>query len=200
MNFLAHIYLSGTNDRIKIGNFMGDGVRGKDYNNFHIDIKIGILLHREIDTFTDNHEIFRKSKRRFSAKYNHFSGIITDMIYDHFLAKNWNQYSDVPLKDFAQHFYESLTKHYDELSDKTKYILPYISERDWLYNYQFLDKLQVILGQMDKRFKFDSNMKDSIFELQQDYDLFENEFTLFFNELIQFSDLKRKELENTFSV
>ncbi|WP_177764580.1 ACP phosphodiesterase [Flavobacterium sp. I3-2] len=200
MNFLAHIYLSGNNERIKIGNFMGDGVRGKDYNNFHLDIKIGILLHREIDTFTDNHEIFRKSKRRFSAKYNHFSGIITDMIYDHFLSKNWNHYSDVALKDFAHNFYESLRKHYDELNDKTKYLLPYISERDWLYNYQFLEELQIILGQMDKRFKFDSNMKDSIFELQQDYDLFENEFTLFFNELIQFSDLKRKELENTFSV
>ena len=89
MNFLAHIYLSGNNDRIKIGNFMGDGIRGKDYENFHLDIKIGVLIHREIDTFTDAHLIFRKSKRRFSEKYNHFSGIITDMIYDHFHLKNF---------------------------------------------------------------------------------------------------------------
>lgn len=198
MNFLAHIYLSGNNERIKIGNFMGDGVRGKDYEKFHIDIKIGILLHREIDTFTDNHEIFRKSKHRFSAKYNHFSGIITDMIYDHFLCKNWSNYSEIPLKDFTQNFYTSLKNNYDYLNDKTKKIIPYISERDWLYNYQFLNELETILGQMDKRFTFASNMKDAISELNKDYCLFEEEFTLFFKDLIAFSELKRKELENRF--
>lgn len=200
MNFLAHIYLSGNNERIKIGNFMGDGIRGKDYENFHLDIKIGVLLHREIDTFTDNHPIFRKSKRRFSAKYNHFSGIITDMIYDHFLAKNWADYSSIPLDIFSNDFYKILQNHYDELNDKTKYLLPYMTDRNWLYNYQFLDDLQIILGQMDKRIQFESNMKESIIELKNDYSLFEGEFTLFFNELILFSDLKRKELENKFYV
>jgi len=200
MNFLAHIYLSGNNERIKIGNFMGDGIRGKDYENFHLDIKIGVLLHREIDTFTDNHPIFRKSKRRFSAKYNHFSGIITDMIYDHFLAKNWADYSSIPLDIFSNDFYKILQNHYDELNDKTKYLLPYMTDRNWLYNYQFLDDLQIILGQMDKRIQFESNMKESIIELKNDYSLFEGEFTLFFNELILFSNLKRKELENKFYV
>lgn len=200
MNFLAHIYLSGNNERIKIGNFMGDGIRGKDYENFHLDIKIGVLLHRQIDTFTDNHEIFRKSKRRFSTKYNHFSGIITDMIYDHFLAKNWNDYSSIPLDIFSNDFYKILQNHYDELNDKTKYLLPYMTDRNWLYNYQFLEDLEIILGQMDNRFKFESNMKESIIELKNDYFLFEDEFTLFFNELILFSDLKRKELVNKFYV
>ena len=198
MNFLAHIYLSGTNDLIKIGNFMGDGIRGKDYENFHLDIKIGVLLHREIDTFTDSHPIFRKSKRRFSEKYNHFSGIITDMIYDHFLAKNWNNYSETPLEEFSNNFYKSLELHYKELNEKTQNMLPYMTKKNWLYNYQFLDELQIILGQMDNRFKFDSNMKDSITELKKDYILLEEEFTIFFQELISFSENKRKELEHKF--
>lgn len=199
MNFLAHLYLSGDNDRIKIGNFMGDGIRGRDYENFHYDVKIGILLHREIDTFTDSHEIFRKSKHRFAIKYNHFSGIITDMIYDHFLCKNWKNYSEEPLESFTQNFYDSLLCHYDELNEKTKGILPYLKTQNWLYNYQFLDELEVILGQMDNRFKMESNMKESVLELKNDYELFETEFTLFFEELEQFTTQKRIELIEKFS-
>lgn len=88
MNFLAHIYLSGNNDLIKIGNFMADGIRGNDYNQFPNEIKKGILLHRQIDTFTDSHAIYRKSKHRLHEKYGHYSGVIMDILYDHFLAKN----------------------------------------------------------------------------------------------------------------
>lgn len=39
MNFLAHIYLSGDNDLIKIGNFMADGIRGKQFEHFPEDVQ-----------------------------------------------------------------------------------------------------------------------------------------------------------------
>ena len=86
MNFLAHIYLSGENKLIQIGNFMADGIRGNNYLNFPKDIQKGIILHRAIDTFTDAHPIFRKSKHRLHEKYGHYSGVITDIFYDHFLV------------------------------------------------------------------------------------------------------------------
>jgi len=200
MNFLAHLQLSGSNQRVKIGNFMGDGIRGKDYENFSNDIKIGVLLHREIDTFTDAHDVFRKSKRRFSHKYNHFSGVITDMIYDHFLSKNWENYSSIPLRDFTFDFYQSLDIYYDELNEKTKNILPYLKKQDWLYNYQFIDHLEIILGQMDNRFKGKSIMRESVVELQKDYRLFEDEFSVFYQDLSKFALNKRFELEKKYSL
>ena len=89
MNFLAHIYLSGDDSLLKIGNFIADRVRGKEYLNYELRIQQGILLHREIDSYTDFHPIFRQSKRKLSARYNHYSGVIVDVLYDHFLAKNW---------------------------------------------------------------------------------------------------------------
>jgi acyl carrier protein phosphodiesterase len=92
MNFLAHIYLSGDNDLLKIGNFMADSIRGNQYLQYPDEIKKGILLHRFIDTFTDAHLIYRKSKHRLHEKYGHYSGVIMDIVYDHFLAKNWNHY------------------------------------------------------------------------------------------------------------
>ena len=80
---------------------MADGIRGNNYLNFSEDIKKGILLHRYIDTFTDAHPIYRQSKRRLHEKYGHYSGVIMDIVYDHFLAKNWASYSDSKQEDFA---------------------------------------------------------------------------------------------------
>jgi len=194
MNFLAHIYLSDTNDRIKIGNFMGDGIRGKDYKNFHPDIQIGVLLHREIDTYTDFHAIFRESKHRLAPKFNHFSGIIVDMFYDYFLAKNWATYSEIPLKQFSASFYDNLQQHYLELNEKTQRLMPYMITHDWLFNYQYIDEMEQILGQMDRRFGAAANMKASIADLKEYHSEFEGEFTLFFEDLRRFTKNKKQEI------
>ena len=105
MNYLAHIYLSGTNDLLKIGNFMADSIKGHDYEKFDSEIKKGILLHRHIDSFTDSHPIYRQSKHRLHEKYGHYSGVIMDILYDHFLAKNWSKFSDEKLDDYANDFF-----------------------------------------------------------------------------------------------
>src|SRR6187551_3068958 len=132
MNFLAHIYLSGNHDLIKIGNFMADGIRGKQFENYPLEIQKGIILHRFIDTYTDAHPVFRKSTKRLHEKYHHYAGVITDVFYDHFLAKNWNQYSDEKLEIYVAQFYKSLQANYDLLSERAKGMMPYMIERNWL--------------------------------------------------------------------
>lgn len=194
MNFLAHIYLSGDDDLIRIGNFMADGIRGKSYEDYPEKLKIGILLHRFIDSFTDAHPIVRESTKRLHFKYHHYSGVAVDMFYDHFLAKNWSKYSDEPLEEFVQKFYTSLQDNYDLLSDKTKHLLPYMIEYNWLWNYQFLDGLEDILKQMDHRTLYKSKLSYSIQDLKQNYDAFEAEFFPFFEELRTATAQKLEEL------
>lgn len=194
MNFLAHIFLSGNNDFIKIGNFMADGIRGNDYLNFPDDVKKGILLHRQIDTFTDSHLVYRKSKHRLHEKYGHYSGVIMDILYDHFLAKNWINYSKEKLEDFASNFYKSLFDNESILTEKTKNMLPYMYDRNWLVSYATIAGIELILFQMDYRTKHRANMQEAVVELQQFYNEFEEEFTVFFKELIAFSNQKLLEL------
>ena len=194
MNFLAHIYLSGNNDFVKIGNFMADGIRGKKYLNFPDDVKKGILLHRQIDTFTDAHLIYRKSKHRLHNKYGHYSGVIMDILYDHFLAKNWNNYSNENLKDYAQNFYNLLLNNQLILTDKANKMLPYMIKNDWLTSYVTIAGIEKILFQMDYRTKHQANMQESIIELKEYYSEFENEFITFFEELMNFSVNKLLEL------
>ncbi len=190
MNFLAHIYLSGDNDFIKIGNFMADGIRGNDYLNFPDEVKKGIILHRHIDTFTDAHPTYRKSKHRLHEKYGHYAGVIMDILYDHFLAKNWSIYSNEPLEDYAAKFYKSLEDNYDILTEKTKGMMPYMMERNWLVSYATIAGIEMILFQMDYRTKHRAHMQEAITELQEFYVKFEEEFTLFFEELRNFVDQK----------
>lgn len=194
MNFLAHIYLSGENDQLKIGNFMADSIRGSSYKKYPKEIRKGILLHRYIDSFTDTHPIYRQSKHRLHEKYGHYSGVIMDIFYDHFLAKNWSTYSDENLDDYAENFYLLLKENYDILTDRVKGMMPYMIARNWFVSYSTIAGLEMIMFQMDHRTKNRVAMHESIIELQKYYSEFENEFTLFFEELRKHCEDKLKEL------
>lgn len=183
MNFLAHIYLSGDNDFIKIGNFMADGIRGKQFENFPEEIQKGIILHRAIDTYTDAHHVFRESTKRLHERYHHYAGVIIDIFYDHFLAKNWKNYSNENLEDFIDRFYQSLHTNHDLVSEKTKNMLPYMEKQNWLLSYRTVEGISEILTQMDRRTKNESKMRFASEELKMFYTEFEEEFTLFFEDL-----------------
>jgi acyl carrier protein phosphodiesterase len=183
MNFLAHIYLSGDNDLLKIGNFMADSIRGNQYLTYPNEIQKGVLLHRHIDSFTDFHPIYRKSKHRLHEKYGHYSGVIMDIMYDHFLAKNWNTFSEIPLEKYAASFYELLQKEESLLTERTKNMIPYMIAQNWLVSYASLEGLETILFQMDYRTKNRVNMPEAMKELKQFETEFESEFFAFFDEL-----------------
>ncbi|QKJ63663.1 ACP phosphodiesterase [Flavobacterium sp. M31R6] len=183
MNFLAHIYLSGDNDLIKIGNFMADGIRGKQFESYPSEIQKGIILHRFIDTYTDAHPVFRKSTKRLHENYHHYAGVIVDVFYDHFLAKNWSNYSDESLVDFTNRFYQSLRDNHDFLSERTKGMMPYMIEYNWLVSYQTVEGINRILTQMDSRTKNESKMRFSSAELIEFYTEFEHEFITFFEDV-----------------
>lgn len=194
MNYLAHIYLSGDNDLVTIGNFIADGIKGKSYKKYSKDIQTGILLHRNIDTYTDAHKTVRLSTKRLHEKYGHYSGIIVDILYDHFLAKNWSNYSTTPLDKYVDTFYDSLEEHYHILPLRIQKMMPYMIADNWLLSYASIDGISRVLDGMNRRTKNRSGMNEAIVELEEFYKEFENEFTVFFNELIVFSKQKLKEL------
>lgn len=199
MNFLAHIYLSGNNDLVTIGNFIADGIKGNDYKNFTKEFQIGILLHRHIDTFTDAHETVRLSTRRLHEKYGHYSGVIVDILYDHFLAKNWHLYSDIPLADYAENFYNSLETHYDLLPIVIQKMMPFMMVENWLLSYASIEGISKVLQGMNRRTKNRSGMHEAVNELELFYTEFETEFTSFFEELVISSQHKLKELSKKYA-
>jgi acyl carrier protein phosphodiesterase len=151
-------------------------------------------LHRFIDTFTDAHPIYRQSRRRLYEKYGHYAGVIMDIVYDHFLAKNWNTYSEVNLEEYAAQFYQSLQNNFELLTPKTQNLLPYMINQNWLVQYASLEGLETILFQMDHRTKNRVHMQEAIVEVQEYYPELELEFTLFMEELKAQCAIKLNEL------
>lgn len=191
MNLLAHFYLAGDNIPLQIGNFIADAVRGKQIEQFDDDIKEGIILHRAIDHFTDTHEIVKQSKDRLFPIYRHYSAVIMDIVYDHFLAKNFEKYHEVPLKDYTQKIYQNLTPHKDIFPEKAKIMFEGMSEYDWLFHYQYIEQIQRPLSSLAKRSSFQSNMEYALDDIKKDYEKYEEEFTLFFDELVKFCEKQK---------
>ena len=192
MNFLAHLYLSGNNPNLIVGNFMADAIKGNSYLKFEDEIQQGIILHRAIDTFTDQHPIVRQSKRRLNLRYNHFKGIIIDIFYDHFLAKNWSQFSAIPLELYSTEVYKILQKRTEIYPSKINQLLHYMTFENWLLNYQYTDEIKKVLTRMSYRTKHQSYMDLAVEDLLLHYDDFEKDFMLFFKEIILFTQSKIK--------
>jgi acyl carrier protein phosphodiesterase len=193
MNFLAHLYLSGDDDDIKIGNFIADGIHGKPHA-FSPGVQRGVMLHRAIDTFTDAHPIFRQGTKRLHARYHHYAGVIMDIFYDHFLAKNWHHYHPQPLERYVAGFYKLLQDNFSALPPRSQEMIPHMTTHNWLVSYASLEGIARTLRQMDHRTKKKSGMGSAINELQQFYADFEQEFTDFFKEIRMFVQTKRSEL------
>lgn len=188
MNYLAHLYLSGDSDKVMLGNFIADFLKGIDASSYDEDIYRGIQLHREIDFFTDRHYHVMKSKKRLWQRHRHYSSVIVDIFYDHFLARNWHEYSEMELDDFAVHTYATLHRFNTLLPKRAKFILPLMSSHNWLVQYAELKGISRALSGIANRTTFNSNMAYAIDDLRKDYDAYENEFRLFFPDLIRRSE------------
>jgi acyl carrier protein phosphodiesterase len=186
MNFLAHIYLSGDDDLIKIGNFMGDYVKGNAYHMYPDNIQKGIRLHRSIDSFTDRNRTAIKAKELFYVQYHKYAGIVIDILYDHFLASNWNRFSDVPLNDYSQNFYSLMLKYEFMMPTEVQVFIPKLIANDRLYSYRTVEGIGSVLSTMSKYTSLPDYSEFAILTLKENYSFLEENFFTFFAEIIYY--------------
>ena len=151
MNYLAHIFLSGDNKEVIVGNFMGDYIKGQDFNNYPKAIKKGLILHRNIDTYTDMHHIVRKSKKYFSKKYGKYSGILIDIFYDHYLTQNWLKFNTALLDDYVSSINGILTEYYHVFPERVQFFIPSFIKNNWIKAYSSIEGLDLVLRRMSNR-------------------------------------------------
>lgn len=183
MNHLAHLYLSQHTEAMMVGNFIADGIKGKKYLEFEAGVSKGIVMHRAIDTFTDSHPLVSHSKTYFRRKYGLYSAVLIDLFYDHFLASNWNDYSDMPLSLFADHAYRVMEKNFIHLPARYLQILEYMQKENWLLNYAHLEGIQRSLNGMSRRIKGNPGIEHALNEFRNHYDELGSDFRKFFPEL-----------------
>ena len=186
MNYLAHTFLSGDSEEVRIGNFIGDYVKGSDLKYYTEGIRRGIILHRHIDSFTDTHPVVRESTSRLVPLYHKYAGVIVDIFYDHFLSVNWDLYSSVPLEDLAALTYHNLHDHYDILPEAIKKVVPSFIFNRWLEAYNTIDGIERILNKMSLVTSLPDLTVEAIRSLEDHYETYQNEFFAFFPDIVHY--------------
>jgi acyl carrier protein phosphodiesterase len=168
---LAHAYLSFNHPDILLGNMISDFVKGKKKFDYPSGIQNGIMLHRTIDTFTDTHEATKEAKEVFRPHYRLYSGAFVDVVYDHFLATDPSEFTELSLLGFSQQVYADLDKNIQEFPDRFAAMFPYMKEHNWLYNYRTRWGIGKSLGGVVRRAAY-------LTESETAYQLFEEHYQL----------------------
>ncbi|MDR1895865.1 MAG: ACP phosphodiesterase [Prevotellaceae bacterium] len=197
MNFLAHIYLSGNNKLLMVGNFIGDAVKGRRYEGLQPIVRKGVLMHRAIDDFTDRHPINAKIRKLLHPHFGKYAGVYLDMFYDHFLAAGWNDFSkEVSLKTFCNRFYFDAILKYKYLPLKIRLLLNIFIIGNRLKNYSKLDSLRDSLEMMHKYLNLPVTGEYAIKCLEDNYDAIKAAFYEFFPLLINYTRIWRENSDN----
>jgi acyl carrier protein phosphodiesterase len=192
VNFLAHLFLSGDNPEILVGNLMGDFVKGKLDGQFPPGIERGILLHRKIDSFSGQNLHYLHSKHRLERSFGLYRGMLIDLFYDHFLAAHWEDYTDVPLSLFISEAWRVLCEHKEFLPDKLQRIMP-LMFREWLPSYSDLGGIAAVLHRISCfRVKRANPLGEGAKALSRHYGGLHEDFKKFFPELLAFSEIQAR--------
>lgn len=183
MNFLAHLYLSGDDDGLLIGNFIADGIRGKEMDTYPEFIKKGIVLHRKIDTYTDTHPIVKQTVARLRNSSGKYAPVVSDIVFDHFLAVHWKDYSKMGLEEYISEKYHFLRRNRKYIPENMQLLLDSMVKQNWLLRYADLDGIAKTLRSMSRRVHFANTIPLAIKDLENNYKEFDQDFTLFFPEL-----------------
>ena len=186
MNFLAHFILAKPTDASRVGALLGDYVRGTPESligQFPDEVIEGIILHRRIDRFTDEHPVFLACKQWLRKDRRKLAGIIIDIYFDHFLAKHWQRFGEGELETFISKLYELLDRRADWLTPELRKIVPRMKDEDWLYASRSIEGLGLTFQRMSCRRDFLKPIIAAEEDLKRHYIKFERAFLDFYPKL-----------------
>jgi acyl carrier protein phosphodiesterase len=166
-----------------LGNYMGDFIKASEVENLPAEIKKGVLLHRFIDEYTDNHQEVLKSKELVRPYFKKYSPVVIDIFYDHFLALNWEKFHHEKLDVYAQKVYVLLENNKLILPTKSLRFLQYLTQNNMLVNYKTIQGMEKVFQRMSYRASFNSGMEKAHVTLQKHFDELEMHFNSFFPDL-----------------
>ncbi|MCF2446491.1 ACP phosphodiesterase [Dyadobacter sp. CY345] len=184
MNFLAHLLLSGDNEEVIIGNYVGDFIKGRLTGDKIIgwsnDFLLGVKLHRHIDMFTDEHPIVREAKHKAAEELGRTAGIAIDIYFDYFLAKYFDQFCNETLAAYSARMYDVIRKNDPLIPDHMKSMVRTMIKQDWLNTYETLEGIKLTFKRLSGRAEFLEVLNLADKDLKRNEEFYHNKFDLFF--------------------
>ena len=195
MNYLAHAYLSFSQPEILVGNMISDFIKGKKKLDYDEKIQKGIVLHRAIDEFTDAHEATREAKKVFKPAYGLYAGAFMDVVYDHFLATDSNQFPGDELYSFSQKTYGQLQFFEPVFPERFQRMFFYMRTQNWLFNYQFKEGIKNSFAGLVRRAAYMNESQSAYSVFEENYDSLREYYNIFFPDIKNFAAVKLRNLQ-----
>jgi acyl carrier protein phosphodiesterase len=189
VNWLAHVFLSEPDFEFRLGNLLADFVRGPHRERMSAGFQRGARRHVVIDAFTDKHPVPRRSRARIRPECRRFSGILVDIFYDHFLARQWERHATEPFASFRAKFYLELSRHTLVLPPDAQTVIDHIVETDRFGAYAQVEGIAATLHRFSRRLSVHwgrtVDLTDAMADLDEHYQAFAGDFEEFFPEIRQ---------------
>ena len=193
MNYLGHLYFSNNNAQLMYANLFGDFVKGKNLSKYPKLIETGILLHREIDSYIDNHPVVRDLLHQLYPILPKISGIAVDLYFDHLLSRNWKSYHHLPYNQFLQQFYDAEIENKNEYSIEFINFISILKEKNWMLHYPTHDGLNRVCKGLSNRISFPNSLGQAPGVYSENEALIETAFTLFMKDaMVHFREFHSK--------
>lgn len=183
MNHLAHVFLAPDTPQARVGSIMGDFCRGMAMDQLPGNVRRGVEHHLAVDGYTDRHPQVCASRRLFSPQRRRFAGVALDILYDHYLLKHWNRFSEVDADRFIRMVYQELPEHEHLMPQRMLWVTRRITEDDWFGHYRRLDNIGYALDRVAGRIRFPNRFGGIIEEIERHNEELEARFLGFFREL-----------------
>ncbi len=195
MNYLAHAYLSFNEPEILVGNMISDFVKGNKKFDYSPGIQKGILLHRAIDQFTDDHPATKAAKLFFKPAYRLYAGAFVDVVYDHFLANDTKEFHSADsLANFSNQVYYNLQSNFSYLPERFQKLLPHMKSQNWLFSYQYRSGIEKSFGGLVNRAIYLHESATAFAVFNDHYDELNKCYNEFFSDQKKFSSYQLRNL------
>lgn len=197
MNHLAHLLLSGDAPQHQLGNLLGDFIRGSLrapalQAAYPPAVREGVALHRRIDSYTDAHPLHRRSRQRWPAPWRRYGGILTDVLYDHYLCRHWQRFVHAPLRAFTRRTYADLLAQRALMPAAASRYVTRLAAVDGLGAYANTESLARVLAALDARLRRPAGLPAALAILPALDAELEADFLAFFPELIAHSGVENR--------
>lgn len=183
MNHFAHIFLAQSGVESRVGNLLGDFARGVDTRALSPGVYNGLINHRAVDAFTDQHPLVRGAKSLFSAQRRRFAGVALDVLFDHYLIRHWSRFSNQDRYQFTQAAYGDLSRGQPLMPPGMQRTIIHMVDHDWFEAYASLDTIGYALDRVAGRIRFANRFLGIIEEIRAHDAELEAVFLEFFPQL-----------------
>ncbi|MGF1908459.1 ACP phosphodiesterase [Vibrio kasasachensis] len=188
MNFLAHLHIADSCQSSLLGNLLGDFVKGDPDRQFPQTIAQGIRLHRFVDSYTDAHPLMKQAKVLFPEGQRRFAGIALDVMWDHYLARQWKSYHSSTLNGFCLKSEKTIQDEQTmPVPERFVIVVNRMWRGRWLESYQHLDNIEFALNRMSERSSRMTPLADCFTHLEKNYAPLEQLFSDFYPDLLSTS-------------